>query len=59
MAHYTVNLERIAVSDHKSFRGGELKGGELPLEIEIKIHPTSSGVIVVNYPGHTWVTRRV
>ena len=52
MSHKTVELERLATSDDKYFRGGEFYGKQFPLKFEVKIHPTSSGIIVVNYPGY-------
>lgn len=48
---YDVSFQRRAVADDPYFRGGQFVGQEFPLEVQLKVHPASNGVIVVNYPG--------
>lgn len=48
---YDASFNRRAKADDASFRDGEHLGEEFPLKVQLTIHPSNNGIIVINYPG--------
>lgn len=46
-----VHLEWQAKANDPKYDGGRLFGQELPLTLDLAVHPNNSGRIIINYPG--------
>jgi dienelactone hydrolase len=48
---YDASFVRVAAIDHPDLNGREVFGKEVPVEVDLRVYPSSNGVIVINYPG--------